>query len=377
MASELKITQEHQKYLKILGITARNGDMITSDNVTKAYKKQARNAHPDKGGSAQKFTDLKDALEKMQQAFNTVENHGHGINAWWHATNTHRSRFGANFWAEVDPKSTETKKQEQRKVDGLQDLIAAGKMSEMSVRVLNDKDFNRIKAFKDLILANIIDAWRVRFHSDSDLNKYRVFKDFICARKLSTIEACFLEISHLDKMNGLKDLIFADKMRAFEVKYLSDHQFDKIKSAKDLILAGKISFYQVKVRNDEAFLSAFDDTLHRMRQTNASQPDKVYGEPGKKLHDDLKKTRDEFLRTGDSDKFIHNAKKHVRKAEPVLNKSPVWKQFLLDILNALIFIATLGISYLVTGRLRLFSAEPQVAQTHGVNSVKPGLSPAS
>ena len=178
MASELKITQEHQKYLEILGIKARNGDMITLDNVTKAYKKQALNAHPDKGGSAQKFTDLKDALEKMQQAFNPVENHGHGINAWWHAPNTHRSRFGANFWAEVDPKSTETKKQEQH-------------------------------------------------------------------------------------------------------------------------------------------------------------------------------------------------------AEPVLNKSPVWKQFLLDILNALIFIVTFGISYLVTGRLRLFSAEPQVAQTHGVNSVKPGLSPAS
>jgi len=177
MASELKITQEHQKYLEILGINACNGDMITLDNVTKAYKKQALKAHPDKGGSVEKFTELSDALEMMKQAFNPVENHGHGINprsnpqsAFWHAPNTHRGRFGANFWAEVDSKNTETKKQEQHKV---------------------------------------------------------------------------------------------------------------------------------------------------------------------------------------------------------------WKQFLLDILNALIFIATLGISYLVTGRMRLFSAEPQVAQTHGVNSAKPGLSPAS
>jgi hypothetical protein len=104
--------------------------------------------------------------------------------------------------------------------------------------------------------------------------------------------------------------------------------------------------------------SGFDNTLGQMESAVKTEREPMYANEGEKLYRALSDTREKFLQTGNSDNFVRSVQENVKKSEPVLNKSPVWKQFLLDILNAVIFIFTLGISYMVTGRVRLFTAQP-------------------
>ncbi len=114
-------------------------------------------------------------------------------------------------------------------------------------------------------------------------------------------------------------------------------------------------------RSLDVLKSGFEDTLDKMQTELQTKSNLVVAEEGKKLHDALSDTKKEFIQTGDSNQFIHSVKKYVRKSEPTLKNSPVWKQFLLDILNAALLICTLGISYMVTGRVRLFTVQPQGA----------------
>lgn len=117
-----------------------------------------------------------------------------------------------------------------------------------------------------------------------------------------------------------------------------------------------------KKRSLDVLKSGFDETLGKMQTELQTESDPVCAEDGKKLHKALSAIKEKFIQTGDSNEFIHNVKENVKKSEPTLNNSPVWKQFLLDILNAAILICTLGISYMVTGRLRLFTLQPQESE---------------
>lgn len=118
--------------------------------------------------------------------------------------------------------------------------------------------------------------------------------------------------------------------------------------------------------------SNFDGTLEKMNITSSTTQDE-YTSVGKTLHHDLVDARNEFVQTGDSSKLISRAKETVKKSEPILKKSAVWKQYLLDILSALIFIGTLGISYLVTGRTRLFTAQTQASSVDEMKEMQQGL----
>lgn len=119
--------------------------------------------------------------------------------------------------------------------------------------------------------------------------------------------------------------------------------------------------------------SGFEDTLGKMQTELQTESNPVFAEEGKKLHDALSDTKEKFIQTGDSNQFIHSVKKNVKKSEPTLKNSPVWKQFLLDILNAAILICTLGISYMVTGRVRLLTVQPQESEIDEAKTMRQSL----
>jgi hypothetical protein len=67
---KLKISPEHQDFLKILKLQKNNGEFLTWDAVRAAYKKCALVAHSDKGGSDEAFIALSTAYRGMEAFFN-------------------------------------------------------------------------------------------------------------------------------------------------------------------------------------------------------------------------------------------------------------------------------------------------------------------
>lgn len=126
-------------------------------------------------------------------------------------------------------------------------------------------------------------------------------------------------------------------------------------------------------RSSNVLKSGFEETLGKMQTELQTESDPIFAEKGKKLHDALSDTKEKFIQTGDSNQFIHSVKENVKKSQPTLKNSPVWKQFLLDILNAAILICTLGISYMVTGRVRLFTVQPQESEIDEAETMRQSL----
>lgn len=119
--------------------------------------------------------------------------------------------------------------------------------------------------------------------------------------------------------------------------------------------------------------SGFENTLEKMQTELQTESDPVIAQEGKKLHDTLSDTKEQFIQNGDANQFIHSVKTNVKKSEPTLKNSPVWKQFLLDILSAAILICTLGISYTVTGRVRFFTVQPQESEIDEAKTMRQSL----
>ncbi len=126
--------------------------------------------------------------------------------------------------------------------------------------------------------------------------------------------------------------------------------------------------------NFDKLITKMDFRITVMNNQNLNQQDDTLINTATELRRILQEAKDAFAeqmdnpalsqreRVAASERFILICENAVRNASPILEKDKTydWRYVLTDIANALVFIATLSLSYWVTGKFRLFTPLNQV-----------------
>jgi hypothetical protein len=218
--------------------------------------------------------------------------------------------------------------------------------------VINHKDIERVfEAQKQYSKKLFLSASRENLHNMRLGIQKRIeeLRDYVKQGWLSKDDIA----KDVDLLRLQIELIIASEIKSKDFEELFSRYINKMHEKK---MNQNRPLLPLKTVEKILSTSSFDQSLENAKnKSNIEQND--YASEGKKLVKNLSKERDEFLTTGNVSAFVEHSRRHVKASEPKLKESLGWHQVLLDILNAIIFIASLSISYWVTGKFRLLSTE--------------------
>lgn len=154
-----------------------------------------------------------------------------------------------------------------------------------------------------------------------------------------------------------------------EIITQSQYNFDIINQLKKIFTdqrnAECLRKYRTALRKFNALLIDIDSRISMMNTQNLNEQDKIVLNSATQLYRSLQEAKDtlETELSTLNQQNVNNAYQHfistcqnaVQEASPILRKDHFWRDVLGNIANALVFIATLSLSYWVTGKYRLFT----------------------